>query len=1118
MVYAWAADGTVIEGQTAASLTVTADMVGKKLSVTVTGDEESKATAETAPVEAEASADLEITEAKQTGSAAVKISLNKAIDGTAKIEVKRGNTAQTVTPTIAADGLSAVLTLGTAIGAAEYTITVTPADTTQKAATTTFTGEVSKLQSLAFKSENLVLTDANGKACSVMISGKDQFEGDVKLTKSNLKIYSSISTDIDFDNETQTITVKQPTTSYVFTAGTKITVTAIYQNGSDMIQEAKELTVAAQAYVADVEFGELTTTNSKLVGKTVTLKNFKDDSYYLPIITVKDQYDNDLTTKQLTTMKSAGTLFVMPTEDMDSYYAKFNGFETLDDGTKALKLADGGLGKPGVFQVSLTSVGGVNKSTSVEIQDDPYIDELSVTFPELYAGTAVEVTVTAKDQYGNAVDLYEMFTKTDAYTTGSTAKKILFGDTNHLSSIHSSVEVNSTSGGTFEYVKDVSKKTMTLKYTPSAADVQNGVQCTVSSAKPTINVQTLAINASGYVAGIKGLKASVATTLVDGESISFKDGKIQFLDNYGATMADYKLASDNTPEFKAATNSYDTGAVVKGNLTTTGTAPNGYQDAFYYITAPASTDLAAGYTSTQFDGTFKAGAVTTSKTLKVTIHVVPVQAKQTGSGYEYGSEITKDITVTVVPKNDITYGLEVVNGRTLHVGSTVDANISSPSVTVKLVGTSSSGKSVQVDQADLTELLAPGLTVTKNTTDGTYKLTGGKDIAAAGTVELKATVKGVDTRVTGTVNVDVAASVAEKAVFTDNTPKEVSPNITTGKTLNVNSACASTGGAANNYWAYIVDQYGDIMVNSDLKGVQSGAPITDSSDWTYNKAPTALQNSSVRLQNGTVELVIAGSGTDGQNVTIQGAKSTVTVASITMPVNGGNSQTQIKNGVDGTSWSTGFVLKASDGTTLSTPSWTVKDPSNTDVDPVTGLIATGSNNKPANLSTVANYLTPGTYTIIGKDGAGDATGSATTTFKVVAADLAPADLTTNGANAVAGEAITSGTSVIKKLAASGTQIGDLTQSVGGVATSGLYTISLGTGANLNKITINSTVTAAEQANKVVGYITVTANHMIAGTLYVPIVVGTVSSGQPTAYKFGTPATTVPTIDSTGTGA
>ena len=50
------------------------------------------------------------------------------------------------------------ITTGTKIADADYTITITPKDTTKKAATTTLTGKSAKLEKIDFKGDNLILT------------------------------------------------------------------------------------------------------------------------------------------------------------------------------------------------------------------------------------------------------------------------------------------------------------------------------------------------------------------------------------------------------------------------------------------------------------------------------------------------------------------------------------------------------------------------------------------------------------------------------------------------------------------------------------------------------------------------------------------------------------------------------------------------------------------------------------------------------------------------------------------------------------------------------------------------------------------------------------------------
>ncbi len=160
VTYAWStsdsADGefTTIEGQTGASLAVTADMVGKFIKLNVTGDEESKA--EAATTEA-VSIKVEEMTAAQTGAKTIEVLLPEAPAGDETYTVIRNNTEQTIAST-AVDGNKVTLTLDTAIKAVEYTVS----SSNEALSDAVFTGEEAKLVEIKI-GENLI---ANGQDAS----------------------------------------------------------------------------------------------------------------------------------------------------------------------------------------------------------------------------------------------------------------------------------------------------------------------------------------------------------------------------------------------------------------------------------------------------------------------------------------------------------------------------------------------------------------------------------------------------------------------------------------------------------------------------------------------------------------------------------------------------------------------------------------------------------------------------------------------------------------------------------------------------------------------------------------------------------------------------------------
>ena len=617
--YVWYADGVAIADATGSTYTVAETDLAKKISVSATDSLGNTVTSEATAAVVEADKTALTLTAKQTGAATIEVVASEKLTNDDAITVTRGTTEQTITKAFSEDGKTVTLTLATAITASDYVIKVVPKDTSVKEASVTVTGEKAVLTTLKFESDKLVMLDNAGTKASVVINGYDQFESRVAISGSNTTFYATGAVKDSYTSDTGVLVLKQQGSAYPFTVGQTVQVTAVYNNGTQVLQQVATLTVSAAAYVKTLEFGALTTSNSDLKDKRVTIDNFSDNSYYYPI-TATNQYDQKLTATDLTNMVNNKTLIVSPT---DTGYAYVDSFDTLKDGTVIAKVKKGTATLvPTTVPISIISVGGGSFTQNLVIEDNPYIASLDVSIPEVYSGIKTEISVSAKDQNGDAYDFY-------ADGTNIVAGDIIFGDTNTLASASSSIDATN---GTFSMVKDTTKKTVQFYYTCT----NNGKSAltdtvAVKTATPSLSSIKVTVNVAGKTAKVQGIASGVTTTIASGKNIKLGTGNeknVVFLDNYGAVM------TTGLPTF---------------NGTGTGMTAN---DTFYYtvkVDGTLDADGTLSWSDYEYNhGAANAGTKDVNRTVTISLYK--------GNGTE--AELINSVDVTVkFEKSSVTYAV-----------------------------------------------------------------------------------------------------------------------------------------------------------------------------------------------------------------------------------------------------------------------------------------------------------------------------------------------------------------------------------------------------------------------------------------------------------------------------
>ena len=562
---------TLIEGATTSSLKVTEAMVGKYIKVQATGSDNSSAAATTTSVVSAGDAqELAIT-AKQIGASKILVTANKAITKEDTVTITRGESTIGNSFVPSGDGLSIVITTEVKIGAAEYTVKVTPKDTKKAAATAKFTGVAAILEKIDFAGDELVLTSADFKECRVKIFGYDNFGDQVSL--SSLTPYTSKG-EVKYEASTNEIVISQTGTGILFQTGESITVTAIYQDGTTVKQVAKALKVSEVSAIKSITLGELSTTKAELKGKAVTLNNMKTGTYYKTIEAV-DQYGNKLTAKDLTArLNSAenptGSLFIAGSLAAGSY-VYITGFDTLD-GKVIAKYNLGALGMPGTQLFTFTAVGGYSATDSITIVDNPYIADLTIDVPELYGTKTSVLTLSAKDQNGDAVNLYD-FVKESEVVDPKTADSVDFKFADVNGTTKSNTKITIPKGIVLTVDKDTVAKTVKFSVTPvsnpEAANVTRVI--VVQTAAPKVSNVQCAIQQDPTPYSLSAnLKSSGSSRIVATNNVVVNlFENIVLLDQYGssygtaaeksAVVANYNTAGNTVSKsvFTAGTKVYE---------------------------------------------------------------------------------------------------------------------------------------------------------------------------------------------------------------------------------------------------------------------------------------------------------------------------------------------------------------------------------------------------------------------------------------------------------------------------------------------------------------------------------------------------------------------------------
>ena len=468
---------------------------------------------------------LELLSADQVGAKAIAVEANGELSVLDKFTVKKGSTEVTLDGTPVLDGKTATINLVDKIVAdAEYTVTLTPADG-DGATSVTFVGEKAELIGIEFMTDKLVMKDYHYAEGYTYVKGVDQYGDPVNL--SGLTVTPGVGTFKSYDSNTGKITLYDdgydPTKSGTgaFLLVQQVPVYVQYQSGSTVFTANETLTVSTAAYVDEIEFGDIKKDGgNERPDKRLTVTELSSGKYYVELNKVLDNYGNTLSAEDLNKQKDdSKTLFVIP--------GTTGAFYTTGDfgevGGKTVLWITNGIRK-GTMDLSITGAGGRTFKLPIEVEDDPFIQTLTVVWPELYEGMAesAELEFSAVDQYGNTLSKEDLW-NIRPIDTGLPSDEITFTDPNSMTTLTTTVKANGKA--VFNPIKfDYANKEFTVTLNAGACVAKEVETFTVQTAGMDVVPKQITVGNLGYAAKIKSsLKAGTNTQLVRSTTVAGVD-------------------------------------------------------------------------------------------------------------------------------------------------------------------------------------------------------------------------------------------------------------------------------------------------------------------------------------------------------------------------------------------------------------------------------------------------------------------------------------------------------------------------------------------------------------------------------------------------------------------
>ena len=466
-----------------------------------------------------------------------------------------------------------------------------------------------------------------------------------------------------------------------------------YQSGNKMISASEVLSVSTQAFVDEVVFeDEIGKDGTKRADERLTISELGSGKYYVAFETIKDQYGNELSADDLNyqkdTNKATGaTLFIIP-GNTGAFYSTGD-FGELNGKTILWLRPIGGInGKPGSMPLTITGAGGKTFSKDITIEDNPYIETLNVTYPELYSGSAESAAFefSAVDQYGETVDLWD-------FAPSIVGGELWFNDFNRMTTQPTKMTISQGAFNTV--VKDAGKKTFKVTADMTGVNAKTLVVFTTTTAGMQVSTQQVTVGEMGTAAKIKSALSGGNTQLdqiagLTGKNKNLNFNKfIQFEDANGNTMVRGK--SEKYPFYVAiqGKNVEETLPISTAAVWTAGTSSYRWSltDAKVSDTNGAGTTVVPGTTNDYANGVVASGDVPATNTLDVYATVYLFDGVG-GTYYKLDDQVFH--LTKVAGDEDKSY--------TVKAGGTIYANADNGNeVEIKVSATTNSGETYDVD-------------------------------------------------------------------------------------------------------------------------------------------------------------------------------------------------------------------------------------------------------------------------------------------------------------------------------------------------------------------------------------------------------------------------------------
>ena len=430
------------------------------------------------------------------------------------------------------------------ITAAEYTVVLTPDEEGVDSSSFTFEGEVSALGEIVFLNNYLVMKDNDYDEGYCYVKGYDQFGTEINLA--GLTVTAGVGEMKSYDSKTGKITLVDDSAqgnAYMFMK--QVPVFVSYQTGDGIISAQANLEVTSRSFVENIEFGEIKKDGTPRSDGRLTITELASKKYYVELNEVTDQYGNPLSYKDLNDQKNDNVLFVIPSDTSGAYY-KTGDFDTIGDQT-ILWIYPTDDPKPGTMDLSITGAGGQTASIPVTIEDDPYIETLNITWPQLYEGhsKSADLAFDAVDQYGEPVDFWAFRPYVD-YAADLSGATLTFSDQNNMTGKPTQIKLSG--GAVFNtVVEDSTTRTWTVNIDATNTTAKSMVVATTLTAGMVPYTKTITIGQQGQAVTIlKKLSGGDTELKPRNDNFNFNQ-YLQFEDVNGEVMN--RVSSEQYPKF-----------------------------------------------------------------------------------------------------------------------------------------------------------------------------------------------------------------------------------------------------------------------------------------------------------------------------------------------------------------------------------------------------------------------------------------------------------------------------------------------------------------------------------------------------------------------------------------